>query len=127
MRTHKLTVSRPLSARRSDPRRAAANQRIPAAPTSPGSRGAALVVVEQAAARRWAQADASEFARMRSALSRLNAMETIAGHMWASPAYAAALTQHAPALAAKGQAIRNEWLALRDTAVQALQRERVRV
>lgn len=123
MRTHKLTERRPLSTRRSDPRRAAANQRIPAAPASPGSSGATLVVVEQATARRWAKADAGEFARLRSVQSRQNAMEAIAGHMWASTAYAAALIQHAPGLAAKGKAIHDEWLALRDAAVQALRRE----
>jgi hypothetical protein len=123
--THKLTIRRPLSAvtRRKAPRKAVANQRTPAPSDPTGSISSTLVVVEQATARRWAQADASEYARMRSVQSRLNAVEAIAGHMWASPAYAAALTQHAPALAAQGKAVHDEWLALREAAVKALRRE----
>jgi hypothetical protein len=113
--------------RRSASRTAAVNQRTLAAPAPPAPVSTPLVAVEPATARRWAAADASEFARLRSAQSRLNAMEAIAGHMGASPAYAAALAQHAPTLAAHGKVIHDEWLALRDAACQALQRECVRV
>ena len=129
MRTQKPAARHSLSAvtRRSRPRRTVINHSAPAVPAPSVSPGAEYVVVEPATARRWAQADATAFARIRSARSRLNAMEAIAGHMRASPAYAAALIRVAPALAADGKAVNAEWLALRAAAVKALRRELARV
>lgn len=128
MRTLKLAARCPLPEvkRRGGPRRTAAKQGAPAAPDVSDAMGAALVVVEPMTARRWAQADASEFVRMRSVQSKRNAMNAIAGYMRASPAYAAALAQQAPGLAANGKAINDEWTTLRDAVIQALQREQAR-
>ena len=129
MRTQKPAAHHPVSGvtRRRRPRRTVSNHST-AAMTDPSvAADAERVTVKPATARRWAQADAIEFVRIRSARSRLNAMEAIAGHMRALPAYAAALARHAPTLAADGRAVNNEWLALRAAVVQALRHELARV
>ena len=128
MRTQKSAAHHPVSGvRRSRPRRTVINHSTPAVADPSVAADGERVLVEPATARRWAQADAIEFARIRTARSRLNAMEAIAGHMRASPTYAAALVRVAPALAADGKAVSNEWLALRAAAVKALRRELARV
>jgi hypothetical protein len=100
-------ASRQLSsiASRTDLRIAAANE---LALADPERKGRAVVSIDHETASQWAHLDVTEFTRLRSAARKLDAMDAIAGHMRASPDYAAALEKRSPALAASGKTINDE-------------------
>lgn len=80
---------------RTDLRLAATNEAMRADPT----REASARLVDHETARRWADLDAADFGRVRSAARRETALESIAGHVRASPEYAEALKKRSPVLA----------------------------
>lgn len=89
---------------RTDLRIAATNEAMLADP----SRGSATLVVEQEMARRWADLDAADFGRIRSDSRREAALESISGHVRASPEYADELKKRMPVLAEAAKRISDE-------------------
>lgn len=89
---------------RTDLRLAATNEALRADPT----RSAATLMVERDTARRWADLDASDFGRIRSTSRREDALESIAGHMRASPEYADELNKRSPVLAESARVVNEE-------------------
>ncbi|MBC7602695.1 MAG: hypothetical protein H7255_08560 [Ramlibacter sp.] len=89
---------------RTDLRLAATNEAMRDDP----ARSAATIVVEQETARRWADLDGNDFGRIRSDSRRENALEAIAGHMRASPEYAAAINIRSPILAESARVLNDE-------------------
>lgn len=80
---------------RTDLRLAATNEAMRADPAREG----AARLVDQETARRWADLDAADFGRIRSDARRENALESIAGHVRASPEYAEEIKKRSPVLA----------------------------
>jgi hypothetical protein len=80
---------------RTDLRLAATNEAMRADP----ARGESARVADQETARRWADLDAADFGRIRSDARRENALESIAGHVRASPEYAEEIKKRSPVLA----------------------------
>lgn len=89
---------------RTDLRLAATNEAMRADP----ARSASTLAVEQDTARRWADLDAADFGRIRSASRREAALEAIAGHMRVSPEYADELKKRSPVLAESAKTINDE-------------------
>lgn len=79
---------------RTDLRVAATNEVMRAKP----NRTLSTLAVDQETARRWADLDAADFGRIRSDARRESALESIAGHVRASPEYAAELEKRSPAI-----------------------------
>ena len=79
---------------RTDLRVAATNEVMRAEP----NRTLSTLDVDQETARRWADLDAADFGRIRSDARRESALESIAGHVRASPEYAAELEKRSPAI-----------------------------
>lgn len=79
---------------RTDLRVAATNEVMRAEP----NRAVSTLAVDQETARRWADLDAADFGRIRSNTRREAALESIAGHVRASPEYAAELKKRSPAI-----------------------------
>ena len=80
---------------RTDLRLAATNEAMRADP----ARGHSARLADQETARRWADLDAADFGRIRSDARRENALESIAGHVRASPEYAEEIKKRSPVLA----------------------------
>lgn len=80
---------------RTDLRLAATNEAMRADP----ARGQSARLADQETARRWADLDAADFGRIRSDARRENALESIAGHVRASPDYAEEIKKRSPVLA----------------------------
>lgn len=100
------------------------------------SRSTATIPVEKETALQWADLDATDFGRIRSASRRESALEAIAGHMRASTEYGEKLRLRSPALAEAArilneeraqhekQALARAAAAQRDAAIDAATRSR---
>lgn len=86
---------------RTDLRLAATNEAMRADPVRP----LATLVIEQDVARRWADLDAGDFGRIRSDGRREAALDAIAGHVRASPAYSDELAKRSPKLASAARTL----------------------
>ncbi|MGP3508421.1 hypothetical protein L0936_19470 [Paracidovorax citrulli] len=91
---------------RGDLRIAAANENQATEPAKPAS----ITGIDPQTAQQWADLDAGEFGRIRSNTRREAALETIAGHVSASPEYAAALHARSPVLAESARLLNEERL-----------------
>jgi hypothetical protein len=89
---------------RTDLRVAATNEVMRAEP----NRAVNTVAVDQETARRWADLDAADFGRIRSDTRRETALESIAGHVRASPEYADELKKRSPSISEAARALNDE-------------------
>lgn len=102
---------------RTDLRIAATNETMRLDP----GRAANLLQIERETAQRWADLDANDFGRIRSAQRRESALEAIAGHTRASPEYAQELKKRSPVIAESARTLNEE----RAKAEQVLQAQEI--